>query len=253
MYPVVFRFGDLSIHGYGLMIAIGAFAGVFYMARQGKKELNLSFDQANYLFLIIFAAAFIGGKFFLFLEDPSDYLAHPARLFRGSGFVFYGSFLFAVPCMLLFFQRHALPAWSMLDIMAITTCLVHFFGRLGCFLAGCCYGIPTDFIGAVVFTDPACVAEPKGVPLHPTQLYEAGFILIVLFYLLWLRDKKQFQGQLFILYLGLYGAGRFILEYFRGDSERGFVMNGLLSHSQLISLLLMTVSAVAFFIRRRKA
>jgi len=248
MYPVLFEIGGIAVYSYGFMIAIGAIAGVSYMAIQGKRELGLTFDQANSLFLYIFIAALVGGKVFLLFEDPSYYMASPAKLFKGSGFVFYGSFLFAVPTMFWFFKRNKLPTYAMLDIMAVTTCLVHMFGRLGCFMAGCCYGHPTESIFGVIFTDPACHAKPKGVPLHPTQLYEAFFIFGVFLLLLVLRKKRKFYGQLFLTYLLLYAIGRYAIEFFRGDLERGFIIKDWVSHSQLIAL---SIFAVVLFVYRR--
>lgn len=232
------------------MIAVGVVFAVGYLVKRGKKEVKLSFDQANNLFLVIFVAAFIGGKVFLFFEDPSRYAHNLKQLFTGSGFVFYGSFLFAVPAMLWFFKRNRLPVYPMLDIMAVVTCLVHMFGRVGCFTAGCCYGKPTTAFIGVTFTNPACQARPLNTPLHPTQLMEAGFILLVMLALLWVRGRKQFHGQLFLLYLMLYAAGRFVLEYFRGDGSRGFVIEGYLSNSQLMALVLF--GGAAWFYARRK-
>jgi phosphatidylglycerol:prolipoprotein diacylglycerol transferase len=241
MHPILFEFGEIKIYSYGFLIAVGALCGIIYMAKRGKKELGLTFDQVNSLFLFIFLAAFVGGKVFLFFESPSIYLEHPQRLFTGKGFVFYGSFLFAIPTMLWFFRKHKIPTYAMLDIMAVTTCLVHIFGRLGCFMAGCCYGKPTDFLFGVTFTDATCDADPKGIPLHPTQLYEAGYIFLVLLVVLYFRSRRAFYGQLFLMYLILYAAGRFVLEYFRGDAGRGFIVDGWISHSQFIALCIMVV------------
>jgi phosphatidylglycerol:prolipoprotein diacylglycerol transferase len=246
MHPVLFEIAGFKIYSYGFMIAIGAIAGVAYMAIRGKKEVGLSFDQANTLFLLIFIAAFIGGKLFLFFENPSMYSENPARLIKGRGFVFYGSFLLAIPTMLWFFRKHKLNPYKMLDVMAITTCLVHMFGRIGCFLAGCCYGIPTESALGVTFTDPACYADPKNTPLHPTQLYEASYIFAVMIVLLVLRDKRKFYGQLFLLYLILYAAGRSILEIFRGDEERGYLIKDVLSHSQFIAIVVIGVSIYVY-------
>lgn len=247
MHPILFETGGISIYSYGFMIALGIISGVTYMAMRGKKELGMTFDQANSLFLYIFIAALVGGKVFLFFEDPSDYISNPGRLFTGRGFVFYGSFLFAVPVMFWYFRKQKLPAYQMLDIMAVTTCLVHIFGRLGCFMAGCCYGKPASGFTGIIFTDPACSAEPLNTPLHPTQLYEATYILIVMVVLIYLRSRKKFQGQLFLLYLILYGIGRFVLEYFRGDIARGFVIEDYLSHSQLIALLVIAGTIVFYY------
>jgi phosphatidylglycerol:prolipoprotein diacylglycerol transferase len=251
MHPVLFEIAGVTVYSYGFMIAIGSIAGVAYMAIQGKKDVALTFDQANGLFLCIFAAAFIGGKVFLFFEDPGYYLLYPARLVTGRGFVFYGSFLFTIPVMLWYFKKQKLHPYKMLDIMAVTTCLVHMFGRLGCFMAGCCYGKPTDPFMGVTFTDSACYAEPLHTPLFPTQLFEAGYILFVLLILLYIRGRRIFYGQLFLLYIMLYAVGRSILEIYRGDSKRGFVLEGYISHSQLIALVLI-VTVLFFYYRWSK-
>lgn len=246
VHPVLFHIGTLSVYSYGVMIALGAIAGVGYMAFQGKRDVGLTFDQANSLFLLIFTAAFIGGKVFLFLEDPSNYWRHPARLFQGQGFVFYGSFLFAIPTMFLFFQKNNLNSSKMLDVMAITTCIVHVFGRIGCFLAGCCYGTVTNSVFGVIFSDPACSADPKNAPLHPTQLYEASFIFLLLLLLLVVRRRRRFYGQLFLLYLISYAAGRSVIEVFRGDSVRGFIIDGWCSYAQFVALVIIIVSLYVY-------
>lgn len=207
----------------------------------------MSFDQANNLFILLIAAGIVGGKLFLLFEDPS------AKLFTASGFVFYGSLLFCIPTMLLFFKKNNLPILSMLDIMAIVTCIVHAFGRIGCFMAGCCYGTPTDSFPGVIFTDPVCQARPLNTPIHPTQLYEAGFIFLLLIGLLILKRRKRFDGQVFLVYLVVYAFGRGIIELFRGDVERGFVIKDILSNSQFISLLIISVTFFCYRKLSRKA
>lgn len=253
MHPVVFEVGSFTLYSYGMMIAVGILAGMAYLIIAGKKEPGLTFDQANSLFLWVFLAAIIGGKLFLFFEDPVGYMRNPGALFSGRGFVFYGSFLLAIPVMWIFFKRYKLPPYQMLDIMAIATCLVHMFGRVGCFLAGCCYGKPTDAALAVVFTNPVCYAEPLDTPLYPTQLMEAGYIFAVMLVLIWMKKRRRFYGQLFLSYLILYAVGRFVLEFFRGDVGRGFVIEGYLSHSQFIALSVAVVVAIIALINYRKA
>lgn len=246
MHPVLFDVGGITVYGYGFMIVLGVLGGVAYMFFQGRSDVGLTFDQANTLFLLIFIAAFVGGKFFLLLENPSLYLNAPRKLLTGRGFVFYGSFLFAVPTMLWFFRKHNLNAYKMLDVMAIVTCIVHMFGRLGCFMAGCCYGKPTTGSLGITFTDAACQA-PLHTPLVPTQLLEAGYIFLVMVTLLIIKSRFQkFYGQLFLLYLMLYAVGRSVLEIFRGDVARGFIVNGYLSHSQFIALVVVAVAVVVY-------
>lgn len=246
MHPILFELGGITVYSYGFMIALGVIGAVTYLFFQGRKDVGLTFDQANSLFLIIFIAAFVGGKVFLFFENPSLYAQHPDKLVAGRGFVFYGSFLFAVPAMLWFFRKHKLNTHKMLDVMAVVTCIVHMFGRMGCFLAGCCYGKPTEGLLGVTFTDAACQA-PLHQPLVPTQLLEAGYILIVMLVLLLIKAKFQkFYGQLFLLYLILYAMGRSVLEIFRGDVARGFIIDGVLSHSQFIALLLVIAAGFVY-------
>lgn len=240
MHPTLFEIGGITIYSYGFMIAIGVLVAVTYMVLQGKKDVGLTFDQANSLFLFIFISAFIGGKIFLIFEDPARYLGNPMKLATGSGFVFYGSFLFAVPTMLWYFKKEKLNTYKMLDVMAVVTCLVHMFGRLGCFLAGCCYGKPTSSSLGMTFTDPSCQAEPLNTPLYPSQLMEAAYILLVMIVLIIVKKYYQrFYGQLFLLYLMLYAIGRSVLEIFRGDSARGFIIKGYVSNSQFVALVIL--------------
>lgn len=251
MHPILFQIGDFTIYSYGFCIALGAVLGFTYMAWQGKKQFGLTLDQSNSLFLLLVTGGVVGGKLFTIFENPLHYLRHPAALISGSGFVFYGSLLTCVPIMLWFFKRHRVPVWAMLDVMAVVTCIVHGFGRIGCFMAGCCYGLPTDGWWGVMFTDPTCQAEPLNTPLHPTQLLEAAWIFAIMTSLLILKQRKAFYGQLFLLYLILYAAGRGVLELLRGDLERGFVIENYLSISQFISLLVIGV-ALYFYLTRRK-
>ncbi len=252
MHPILFEVGSFTVYSYGFCIALGALLGVLFLYIQGKKEFGLTFDQTNNLFIFIVLAAVIGGKLFMIFEDPSYYLANPKKLISGSGFVFYGSLLTAIPVMLWYFKKSKLPVLGMLDIMAIVTCIVHAFGRIGCFMAGCCYGTPTHSVFGVVFTDPACQAEPLHTALHPTQLYEAGFIFLLMGTLLLLRRKKQFDGQLFLIYLMAYAVGRGVLELFRGDLQRGFVIENVFSNSQFISLLVISITLYFYVKLKRK-
>ena len=139
----------------------------------------------------------------------------------------------------------------MLDIMAITTCIVYATGRLGCFLAGCCYGVPTSGPFGVVFTDPVCQAEPLNTPLHPTQLYSSMFAYSLIILLLIISRHKKFDGQIFLLYLIIYPAGRIIIEYFRGDVSRGYLIKDVITNSQFISLMILAI-AIYYYQRLSK-
>jgi phosphatidylglycerol---prolipoprotein diacylglyceryl transferase len=240
MFPILFEFAGLKVYAYGLMIGLGILLGVTYIFRSGKREIGLTDPLVNKLLIYLVAAAVIGGKVLLFFEAPARYLAQPALLVSGNGFVFYGSLLFCFAVLHWFIKKNKLPYRHTLDLVAITTCIVHVFGRMGCFLAGCCYGSAHEGWLSVVYTNPASPA-PLHCPLHPVQLYEVAGIATVFLILLIVKRNKQFQGQVFACYLLLYPLVRFVTEMFRGDEARGYLFNGLLSHSQFISVLIFAV------------
>ena len=140
----------------------------------------------------------------------------------------------------------------MLDRLAITACIIHGVGRLGCFFAGCCYGIASDVPWAVTYSNTGSQA-PLNTPLHPTQLYSSILILSILTLLIMLKRHKRFEGQLFFIYIILYAAGRSVIEIFRGDEERGFIIEDVLSHSQFISIIIIVVSIWIYLRFKKKA
>ncbi|NQZ75506.1 MAG: prolipoprotein diacylglyceryl transferase [Ekhidna sp.] len=249
MHPELFSIGQFTIHTYGFMIMMGAVLGFFFMTNSVKKDLGIERDKIQSLAILIIFAAFVGGKLFFYMENPSYYFSSLENLKRNfrTGFVFYGSLLFAIPVTVWFFKKEKWPLWPMMDRLAITACIIHGMGRLGCFFAGCCHGIPTDVPWGVTFTDPISQAEPLNTALHPTQLYSATLIFSILVILLMFRRHKRFEGQLFFIYIILYALGRGVIEIFRGDDARGYIVDDVLSHSQFISLVVIAVTIWAYF------
>ncbi len=255
MHPELISIGDFTIHTYGFMIMLGAVLGYLYMSTTVKKELGITRDKIQNLAIIVILAAFIGGKFFFYLEKPDYYFNPLSNMFKNfrTGFVFYGSLLFALPATVWYFRKEKWPLWPMMDRLAITACIIHFCGRLGCFFAGCCFGVPTDSFLGITFTDPGSQAEPLHTALHPTQLYEATLIGSILVLLYMLKRHGRFEGKLFFIYVILYASGRSIIEIFRGDVRRGYIIEGVISHSQFISLLLIAFAVGYYFLRMRKS
>lgn len=254
MHPELFNLGNVTIHTYGVMIMLGALSGYTYISFFAKKELGINPERIQSLAVYVILSAFIGGKLFFYFEKPDYYFGNPSNMladFR-NGFVFYGSLIFAVPICIWFFRKEKWPLWPMLDLLAITACIVHAFGRMGCYFAGCCYGVPTDKAWGITFTDTASQA-PLHVDLHPTQLYSVGLILTILGVLLLFKRHKRFEGQLFFIYLILYAAGRSFIEIFRGDLRRGFVIEDVLSHSQFISILVIAITLWAYVRFQKRA
>lgn len=256
MYPRLLELGPITLYTYGVLLAAAYLLGLkLAMVRAAKRGL----DQARILDLGIYIiiAALLGAKLLLLVTDFSTFRQDPRELLTlaRSGGVFYGGLILAVVVALWYIHHVRLPLWTTCDAFAPGIALGHVIGRFGCLFAGCCYGRPTNEPWAITFTDPfaaANVGTPLGVPLHPTQLYEAGAELLILFFLLFTERKgKPYPGRTFWLYMLLYAISRFVIEFFRGD-ERGTV--GALSTSQFISVLLAPLAiAMLVYLSRRIA
>lgn len=253
MYPELFNFAlpdflanllgvkQVTVYSYAFLIALGTLVAALYTKWSAKKDLGIT-NLPNTFFYLIFIAGFVGGKLFYYLQDPLHYIQNPSLMldnFSG-GFVFYGSFVVIIPFIIWYLKKRSIPVLPMLDIFAITTTIVHAIGRLGCFSAGCCYGLPTDSGLGMVFP------TTHNVSVHPTQLYEVSVLLFIMLILLTVKRNKQFNGQIFLIYLMLYALGRGILELFRGD-DRGFIIENILSHSQFIALCIISISAYFYY------
>ncbi|HEY9403746.1 MAG TPA: prolipoprotein diacylglyceryl transferase [Pyrinomonadaceae bacterium] len=260
MYPELFRIGNFPVNTYGVLLALAFLAALLVAARLGARD-GLPRERVFDLGLWLLLAAIVGSKVLLLVVEP-EYRAAPLRLlsldFLRSGGVFYGGFLGAVLTAYVLVRRYQLPWWRTADAFAPGIALGQAIGRQGCFAAGCCWGKPTTLPWGVRFSELG--QQVTGVPidahLHPTQLYESFAAFLFFALLIWLHRRKTFNGQIILAYGVLYGATRFIIEFFR-DDPRGDIL-GLtslthLSTSQLISLLVGITSLVVLIIRWRRA
>lgn len=237
MHPLLFQLGIFKLHTYGLMIVIGFLTGLHLIQRQAQKE---GIDPNKIVDLSFWALGLglLGGRI-IYIFTRLDYFAQrPLEIFYfwEGGLVFYGGFLGGLFAFWHFGKKFKLPLLKTIDLGVPSLAIAHFFGRIGCFFAGCCYGRPAshDLPWAVIFP-PESLAQ-AGVPLHPAQLYDALNALIVFSILMWVQKHKKFGGQVLLVYMMLYSIGRSIVETYRGDSIRGFVIEGWLSTSQFISI-----------------
>lgn len=229
--------------------------GVFAFIKAKKNNLN----EVMMTFMLMFSVigVLIGGhllfavtnldKLWLFgkVRSFGDFIAVVSIIFGGQ--VFYGGLFGGIGAALLFAKITRLEDFSgYTDIMAAGVPLFHFFGRIGCFLGGCCYGIESDF---GFTTHNALISSANGVNRFPVQLFEAGFCLLITAFILRLSRCEKLKGRLFYIYLFTYAVGRFVLEFFRGDSYRGFLLG--LSTSQIISVVIIISVTVYFFIARK--
>ena len=257
MFPVLIRLGPVEIPTYGVLLAIGI-ALALYTASRRAHLVGLSGDRIADLGLWVVLWGLAGAKLLLVVTDPS-YLSS-LHAFWGlvrAGGVFYGGLIAAVIAAVILLRRYQLPFLPVADVLAPSIALGHFFGRMGCFSAGCCYGAPTSEPWAVVFTNPIAhqvSGTPLNVPIHPTQLYEGVFNLLNYFFLAWLFRRGLPKGTVIGAYLVTYGIARFIIEFYRGDADRGFVFGGLLSTSQAIAAVAVPVGiALIVLAAKRRA
>jgi len=228
-----------------VLLAVSYLLGL-QLARTRARRWGLDGDRILDLGIYIIIAALIGAKLLLLVVDFDQFRQAPAEILSlaRSGGVFYGGLLAAVGVAFWYIHAHRLPFWTTCDVFAPGIALGHVTGRLGCLAAGCCYGKPTTLPWGITFTNPlaaANVGTPLGIPLHPTQLYEAGAELLILLFLLALeRRGRLFAGRTFWAYMLLYAISRYVIEIYRGD-PRGVVL-GIFSTSQFISLILAPLS-----------
>jgi len=246
MHPELFSFyfpfvsQQVTIYTYAFCIVLGTLIASLYTKYTAKKDLGIK-NLPNSFFYIIFIAGFVGGKLFYYLEKPVFFWNNPNLLLENfsGGFVFYGSFITIIPIVIWYLKKQKIAVLPMLDILGITTLIVHAIGRIGCFNAGCCYGKPTNSSFGMVFP------TTHSISVHPTQLYEASALILLAVALLFIKKHQQFKGQLFLLYIGMYAILRPILELFRGD-KRGYIIDNYVSHSQFIALLILITALLIY-------
>lgn len=251
MYPVLFAFGRFHVYTYDVMVVLGILVGVVLARRQAAKEgidPNKIVDIAFYALL----AALIGSRLLFVLVNLQEYANDPLKSLKiwEGGFVFYGGLLPAVAVGIWYIRRIGLPLWQVVDIFAPSVAVGHAIGRIGCFFAGCCHGMPTSLPWAVMFKDPQSLA-PLGVPLHPTQLYSSFSLFSIFAFLVFLRRRKTFHGEIFWSYIFVYSLVRFLLEFLRAD-PRGSVLGGVLSTAQAIAIPLAGIAVFMLLLLRKR-
>ncbi len=246
MHPILFEFGSFTLYTYGVLLAAAYLLGLQFALTRARSR-GLQRQRVMDLGIWIIVSALAGAKLMLLVTDFRQYTRSPGALvdlLRSAG-VFYGGLIGAVAVAFVYMWRHRMPVWTTTDVFSPGIALGHAVGRLGCLMAGCCFGRPTSVPWAITFHNPAASLTsdtPLGVPLHPTQVYEAVVELTILGVLLWLeRRGRAFPGRTFWSYALLYAVSRFIIEFFRGD-PRGNV--GVFSTSQFVSLIVAPVSVV---------
>ena len=251
MYPKLLELGVINIYTYGVLVAAAYLIGLQVAVARGRSR-GLPPERLMGLGFAILLGAIVGAKLLLFVVDIDYFTSDPANLWvlaRSAG-VFYGGFVLAVVVAFWYMRRHGMPVWTTCDAFAPGIAVGQAVGRLGCLLAGCCYGRPTDVPWGITFTNPLAAANagtPLHAVLHPTQPYESLAALGILGILLLVeRRGPRFPGFTFLTYLLAYGTARFVIEIYRGD-PRGAVFE-VMSTSQFISALLVPASILMLIV-----
>lgn len=243
MHPVLIKIGPVAVYSYGFMVAVGFGIAAFLIYRHAAR-LKLEKDRIIDMLVLMLLCGIAGARLLYILLNFNYYLSRPLEVFDLSkgGLVWYGGFLAGLAAGLVYARINKLDLWLVFDLIVPYAALAQAFGRIGCYLNGCCYGIeaPAGYKFAVVFPD-SCVAR------HPTQLYAVLLLLLVYAILRLWQELPHYKGEIFLAYCILYPMQRFAVEFLRGDNPRIFLG---MTISQLISLAVFSVVLVIYIYKR---
>jgi phosphatidylglycerol---prolipoprotein diacylglyceryl transferase len=250
MHPVLFTipYFDKDVHIYGVMIAGAAIMVSHYATKQALKN-GLPAEFFNDLVFWVLVSGIVGSRLEYMRVNWDQFsgdLGASVRIWEG-GLVFYGGLIAAIVAFWFVCKTRKVPVLQAFDLVIPYVPFGHAMGRLGCFAAGCCYGETTEVAWGVKFPVDGLTRDIGGTPVHPTQLYAVGYLLLLGFFFLWLKKRQTFPGQMLVAYLATYPIFRSINEVFRGDSERGYFMDGPLSNAQFISVVIVVIALVIWF------
>ena len=243
MKPILFSFGAIHLYSYGLSIAIGVLLSLFLMKRRALKEGFPGPDDVFDMAFAVLVWGFLGARLFYVIQNFSYYVIEPLKIFAvwEGGLIFYGGAITAFLGFWLMARKKKWPFWKTLDFLVPYGALTHAFGRIGCFLNGCCYGKACELPWAVRFPE-------LSYAVHPTQLYEAFYDIVLFAFLIKRRKRARFEGEIGLLYFLLYGMGRYTIEFVR---EPSWMWMGFTSN-QWLSVAIMIIAFILFQFRRRK-
>lgn len=250
MHPYLFKIGNLTVYTYGLFIAVAFLSGfIFFLFDVNRRGFTI--DTGVDIGFWVLLSAILGSRLVYVFVNYKYYLKFPLRslMVWEGGLVWYGALLGGVVAAVIYIRAKKLDWWLWADMGAPPLALAQAVGRIGCLMAGCCYGKETSLPWGILFKE--STIAPNGVHLHPTQIYHMLCNFAIFLFLFFRRGRAAFKGEIFLLYLILYGATRSVVEIFRGD-PRGFLFGGLISTSQFISIAVIAVAVPFYFYLRNK-
>lgn len=252
MHPVIAELGPITIYSYGIMVAIAFIVGI-YFARLEALRKSIKPDIIYDLVFFLAIGSLIGARlYYLAVFDPSSFIKEPISVLKiwQGGLAIHGAILGGIIASVLFAGSRRMSFWKLADLVAPSVILGQAIGRVGCFLNGCCFGVPTGSIFGMRFPkDSLPDIAFAGLPVHPTQLYELALDLAGFFILWSMRRKLRFDGGLFLIYLMMYSIIRLMVSGLRGDSL--YIWGSNIKIAQTISVVIFAI-AVLIFLKRQK-
>jgi len=247
VHPTVVKFGSFAIHSYGLLLAIAFLAAIQLFLARGRAR-GLPEDKLSTLSLWLLVLAIVGGRLLFVATHWDEYKTDPIAIFRlwEGGLILYGGYALAIAGGILYVRRAGLSVWRVGDAAAPSMALGVGIGRLGCFMNGCCYGLPTKLPWGITFPPESySSAVFPHEALHPSQLYMSGAGFLLFFVLLALDKRHRFDGWLFWSYIAMDAGLRFLIDFTRYYDETAVLgtLGGLTFNiNQLLSVALIAVS-----------
>ncbi|MFH1653014.1 MAG: prolipoprotein diacylglyceryl transferase [Pseudomonadota bacterium] len=256
MRPVLFHLGSLDVPSFFLAVTVGALLATFFGARVARKEGADEIAMLDFGIIAIIAGVIGARIFHIMVEEPMYYIDKPIRVFYfwQGGFVSLGAYIASLTGWLIYMKVKGLEKWRYLDIAVTAVPIIIFFVRIGCLLAGCCWGKPCDLPWAITFHNASSVVYSKvnNLPVHPTQVYNMINALIM-WGVVWFSYKhRKFYGQVLCTFFIYYGITRFFIEFLRGDADRGLYFNNMVSTGQIVMILSFLTGIVLWLILRKK-
>jgi phosphatidylglycerol:prolipoprotein diacylglycerol transferase len=264
--PIAFTIGSMSVRWYGIMVALAVLVIVLWMLREVRRGANLSYNTILTGALVGIPSGIVISKLLHVIDyivisklHPElanhivDYTQHPGQILSGGGLTIYGAVLGAALGIWVYSKFSDFQFGYIADLLAPSVILAQAIGRVGCTINGCCYGMPTSLPWGVVYTHPdsfaysASLALPEGMGLHPTQVYELIFCLIVFVVLIKLKGRFKPDGSLFLIYLSLYSLWRIGIGFLR----EGIPFLFGLHQAQVIGIIVLAITIPLLVYRTR--
>ncbi|MFC1624434.1 prolipoprotein diacylglyceryl transferase [Candidatus Omnitrophota bacterium] len=254
MHSIIAKLGPLTIYSYGLMVAIAILLGIYVATLEAIRK-NIKPDLVYDLVLYLVIGSLIGARvYYIAFFDPRSFIKDPISIFKiwQGGLAIHGAILGGIVAGMLFSRFHKVSFWKSADLIAPSIILGQGIGRIGCFLNGCCFGVPTESIFGIRFPRgslPGIVY--RSLAVHPTQLYELA-LNIIGFFILWsMRRRIKFDGGLFLLYLMIYSCIRVAVSSLRGDEL--YIWGTHFKIAQIISGVIFVIAIIVFVKREKNA